>query len=120
MVSSPRDKQKGRRPKLKDTSLPFAKVLGQAPKFPFHQTRRFWIGVFVLSLASFVLLVGENYMMRAIVGKWAEPDGTGFRRQAVFCLKVGTKMFMRKIVLTLIGWWVNGVRPANGGMRGGT
>lgn len=67
-----------------------------------------------------MFLVGENYLIRAIVGTGAEPDGTGFRRLAVVCLKGGTKMFMRKIVLSLRDWLVNGVGPASDRTRGGT
>jgi len=119
MVSSPGDKKKVRRQKTQENIPSGRQGFWASPQIPFHQTRRFWIWVFVLSLASFVFLVGENYLMRVIVGTGAEPGGPGFRRQAVVCLKGGKKMFMRKIVLSLRNWLVNGVRPANGGTRGG-
>jgi len=51
---------------LKSTPLPVAKIFKEALKFPFHQTRQFWIWVLILCLVSFAISFVQNYFLGVI------------------------------------------------------
>lgn len=57
------------RQNLKRPTLPVSKVFKEALKFPFQQTRHFWIWVLTLCLVSFVISKLENFSMEAISTK---------------------------------------------------
>lgn len=47
---------------FKSAPLPVAKIFKEALKFPFHQTRQFWIWVLILCLISFAISQAQHYI----------------------------------------------------------